>query len=155
MRARSARPGVYVLLALLAAAFAPAAALANDVGMVKTSRGAATIERAGQRLPAPAGTRVREGDALATGADGAIGVTFTDNTLLSLGPDSRLVVNRFTFDATTHRGAFETSLERGTLAGVSGQIAKQSPDGMKVRTPAALLGVRGTEFVLRTGEPAR
>jgi hypothetical protein len=155
MRARSSLLRARVLLALVAILCGPAAALASDVGMVKVSRGAASIERAGQRLPATPGTRVREGDAIVTGPDGSIGVTFADNSLLSLGPDSRLDVDRFTFDATTHKGSFQTSLERGTLAGVSGTIAKQSPDAMKVRTPAALLGVRGTEFVLRTGEPGR
>ena len=141
-----------LLLAALCAGLAvPAAALAADVGVVKIAKGAAAIERGGQRQPAPAGTRVREGDVVVTGKDGAVGVTFSDNSLLSIGPDSRLTIDRFAFDPKTHKGAFETSLERGTLAGVSGKIAKQSPDAMKVRTPAALLGVRGTEFLLRTG----
>jgi hypothetical protein len=129
------------------------AALANDVGVVKVSRGSASVERAGQRSPAPAGTRVRQGDTLITGPDGSLGVTFSDNSMLSIGPDSRLTIDRFTFDATTHKGAFETSLSRGTLAGVSGKIAKQTPGAMKVKTPAALLGVRGTEFAIRTGDP--
>jgi hypothetical protein len=34
---------------------------------------------------------------------------------------------------------------------VSGKLAKQSPEAMKVKTPAAILGVRGTEFLVRTG----
>lgn len=155
MAARSALLRVCAVSILLAVVCGPALAVADDVGMVKVSKGAASIERAGQRLPAPAGTRVREGDVVVTGADGSVGVTFTDNTLLSIGPDSRLAIDRFAFDPTTHKGAFETSLQRGTLAGVSGKIAKQSPDAMKIRTPAALLGVRGTEFVLRTEEPGR
>ena len=140
--------------ALAALAFAlPLPAFANDVGVVKTSKGTATIERAGQRLPAAVGTKVREGDTVATGADGSVGITFGDNSLLSIGPESSLAIDKFAFDSTTHKGAFETSLNRGTLAAVSGKLAKQSPDAMKVRTPAALLGVRGTEFLVRTGEP--
>lgn len=146
---------VCAVFGLAAAVCAPAAVLADDVGMVKVSKGAASIERAGQRLAASVGTRVREGDVVVTGPDGSVGVTFSDNTLLSIGPDSRLAIDRFAFDPTTHKGTFETSLQRGTLAGVSGKIAKQSPDAMRIRTPAALLGVRGTEFVLRTGEPGR
>ena len=138
---------------LLAALLVPAIAFADDAGTIKTSKGAATVERAGQRLPATVGAKVREGDVVVTGADGSVGITFADNSLLSVGPESRLAIDRFAFDSTTHKGAFETSLQRGTLAGVSGKIAKQSPDAMKVRTPAALLGVRGTEFVVRTGDP--
>jgi hypothetical protein len=155
MAPRPSRLLVGVILSLLTGALAPITAFANDVGVVKISKGTAAIERGGQRLPAPPGTKVREGDVAVTGPDGSVGITFTDNSLLSVGPDSRLVIDRFAFDATTHTGAFQASLERGTLAGVSGKIAKQSPDAMKVRTPAALLGVRGTEFVIRTGQPGR
>lgn len=134
---------------------APALASAQDAGLVKVSRGTAAIERAGQRLPAPVGARVRQGDVVVTGADGAVGITFGDNSLMSIGPNSRFSIDRFAFDPTTHKGAFETSLNRGTLAAVSGKIAKQSPDAMKVRTPAALLGVRGTEFLVRTDDSGR
>jgi hypothetical protein len=137
---------------LLTAVAAPGTTFANDVGVVKVSRGATTVERGAQRLPASVGTKVREGDIVVTGPDGALGITFKDNSLLSIGPESRLAIDRFVFDATTHKGSFETSLSKGTLAGVSGKIAKQSPDAMKVKTPPALLGVRGTEFVIRTGD---
>jgi len=150
------RPAVVIVaafLTLLTWTLVPATALADDVGIVKVSKGTAAIERVGQRLPVPVGAKVREGDVVITGADGSVGITFGDNTLLSIGPDSSLAIDRFAFDPTTHKGAFETSLNRGTLAAVSGKIAKQSPDAMKVRTPAAVLGVRGTEFVVRTGEP--
>lgn len=138
---------------LLTVLVSPGRASANDVGIVKVSKGTAAVERGGQRLAAAVGTRVREDDILVTGADGALGITFKDNSLLSIGPESRLAINRFVFDPTTHKGAFETSLTKGTLAGVSGKIAKQSPDAMKVKTPPALLGVRGTEFAIRTGDP--
>lgn len=134
-------------LALLAAP-----ALANDVGQVKTAKGAVHIERAGQKLPAAVGTKVRAADTVVTGADGSIGITFVDNTLLSAGPNSTLAIERYAFDSTTHAGAFDTRLSRGTLAVVSGKIAKQSPDAMTVKTPAAILGVRGTEFVVRADQ---
>jgi hypothetical protein len=141
-----------IVMALVSLTVVPAPAAADDVGVVKVSKGDASIERAGRRLLAQVGTKVVEGDVVATGLDGSVGITFRDNTLLSMGPGSSLVIERFAFDSTTHKGAFDTSLRRGTLAAVSGKIAKQSPDAMKVRTPAAVLGVRGTEFVVRTGE---
>lgn len=131
-----------------------AAALAADAGRVKASRGGAWIERAGVRLPATVGTPVREDDVIVTGADGAVGITFADDSRVSLGPDTMMAIERFAFNPTTHDGAHETSLRRGTLAAVSGKLARQSPEAMKVRTPAAILGVRGTEFVVRTGEPS-
>jgi hypothetical protein len=139
-----------VAAALVALAFPPAARAA-DAGRIKVSRGAAWIERAGARQPAQVGARVQESDVIATGPDGAVGITFADDSLLSIGPNSTLVIERFAFDATTHRGSFETSLRTGTLSAVSGRLTRQSPDAMKVRTPTAILGVRGTEFLVRAG----
>ena len=125
---------------------------AADAGRIKTVRGAAWVERGGVRLPASVGTPVGQSDVIVTGADGTVGITFADDSRLSIGPDSTLAIERFTFNPTTHEGAHETSLRRGTLAAVSGKLARQSPDAMKVKTPAAVLGVRGTTFAVRAGE---
>jgi len=59
---------------------------------------------------------------------------------------------RYAFDPTTSRGRFDATLNKGTLSVISGRIAKQSPDAMTVRTPNAILGVRGTEFVVSVDE---
>lgn len=128
---------------------------ANDVGQVKTAKGSVHVERDGKLLPASVGMPIRQADSLVTGADGAVGVTFSDNSLLSTGPNSVLVVDRYNFDSTTHAGHFDASLKKGTLAVVSGKMVKQSPDAMKVRTPAAIMGVRGTEFIVQVEEPAK
>jgi hypothetical protein len=142
------RHGFAVVLAL-ALLLPLTVSAADDVGRVKVVKGAVTIERAGARLPASVGLRLQEGDVIVTGRDGSAGVTFNDDSLLSVGPDSALSIDRFAFDSTTHAGRFDTSLRQGTLSAVSGKIAKQSPDAMKVRTPSTILGVRGTEFVVR------
>jgi hypothetical protein len=142
------------IIVMAAAAFA-AAAVASDAGQIKTVRGSAHVERDGQRLPASAGMNVRQSDTLVTGADGALGVTFLDNSLLSLGPDSTLAIERYSFDSTTHAGRFDASLKKGTLAVVSGKIVKQSPEAMRVRTPSSIMGVRGTEFVVQVGGAGR
>jgi len=126
---------------------------AQEAGHIKVSRGAVQVERAGQKTSAAVGAVVQAGDVVTTGPDGSVGITFLDNSLLSAGPNSVLAIDRFAFDSTTYQGSFESSLRKGTLAVVSGKLAKQSPDAMKVKTPAAVLGVRGTEFLVRTGDP--
>jgi hypothetical protein len=129
-------------------------AVADEIGRVKVARGSVTIERTGRNLPATLGMTLQEGDVVVTGGDGSAGVTFNDDSLLSIGPDSTLAIDRFAFDTTTHAGRFDTSLRRGTLSAVSGKIARQSPDAMKVRTPSTILGVRGTEFVVHVAPVA-
>ena len=142
------------LTAVLAAALVgllAGAALAQDVGRVKTVKGTVHIERGGQRQPALVGAGVQLADTLVTGPDGAVGITLADDTLLSAGPNSVLAIERFVYDGVKP-GALEAALTKGTLAVVSGRIAKQSPDAMRVTTPAAILGVRGTEFVVRASD---
>jgi hypothetical protein len=63
-----------------------------------------------------------------------------------------LALERYAFDSTTREGHFDAALRKGTLAVVSGRLAKQSRDAMTVRTPSAILGVRGTEFVVSVGD---
>jgi hypothetical protein len=135
-------------------AVAVAVAAAEDAGQIKVSKGSAQIVRSGQKLPASVGHIVQQGDVVITGSDGSVGITFRDNSLVSIGPDSVLAIDRFVFNSTTHQGNFDSTLKQGTLAVVSGKLAKQSPEAMKVKTPAAILGVRGTEFLVRTG-PAK
>ncbi|MEK7835552.1 MAG: hypothetical protein AAB298_05315, partial [Pseudomonadota bacterium] len=67
---------------------------AADVAQVKVSAGSVYIERGGQRLPAPVGTRVQASDTIVTGADAKVGITFVDDSRLSAGPNSTLAINR-------------------------------------------------------------
>ena len=138
-----------LLSLLLLASLSGRAAEDAAIGQVKSAAGEATVLRGGVSQKLAAGDRVFQSDVIATGPDGSVGITFADNSMMSLGPDSRLSLDQFVFDTTTHEGAFDSSLSSGTLAVKSGQIVKQTPEAMKIRTPGALLGVRGTEFVVR------
>ena len=139
---------------LLLCAVVALPSLAAEAGRIKVSKGEVQIERDGKRLPAPVGAMIHTRDTVKTGSNGSVGITFQDNSLLSAGPNSELVIERFVFDSTTHKGEFDTMLKKGTLAVVSGQIVKQSPEAMRVKTPAAIMGVRGTEFVVKVDESA-
>ena len=121
---------------------------ADQAGIVKIAKGSVSITRATEKIAATPGMAVFASDAVVTGADGSVGITLRDNTLLSAGPNATLVLEKFAFDPTTHAGTIDASIKRGTLAVVSGKIAKQSPDAVQFRTPHAVLGVRGTEFVI-------
>lgn len=129
-----------------------AAASAAEIGQIKVAKGQVAIERQGKSSSATVGTRLQASDVVRTGADSSVGITMDDDSLLSAGPNSVLSLDRYAFDATTNQGRFDTSLNKGTLAVISGRMAKQSPDAMKVRTPTAILGVRGTEFVVSAGD---
>jgi outer membrane protein OmpA-like peptidoglycan-associated protein len=140
-----------ILLALVLFCL-PSFALA-EIGRIKRTNGDAFVERGNARLTAKAGMTVNQRDILVTGGDGRITVTFIDNSRFSTGPDSRINLQKFQFNETTHEGAFDVTIEEGTVAIVSGQIAANREDAMQVRTPTSILGVRGTRFIVQV-QPA-
>jgi hypothetical protein len=139
----------WVAIAILSLA---APAFAADVGQVKVSKGTVQIQRGAEKLPATVGAAIQPNDVIVTGADGSAGVTFTDNSLVSVGPNSVFAIDKYSFDTTTHLGEFQGNLRQGRLAAISGKMVKQSPESMKIRTPSAIMGVRGTEFVVEVAQ---
>jgi hypothetical protein len=136
-------------LVLVCAFAAPAVAQERPVaGRIKVSSGSAFIVRDGAQVPAQVGQTVFESDGLRTGGDGKVGVTLNDDTRLSLGPNSELQLERFKY--TPAESAFGLALRfvRGAATYVSGRIAKLAPDSIRLETPAAIIGVRGTTLAI-------
>ena len=137
----------------LAVSFTAFSASAEDaIGQIKTKMGDVKVLRHGAAQPLAVGDHVFQSDTISTAKGASVGITFVDNSMMSLGPSSQLALDQFQFDTTTHAGVFNTSLTKGTLAVKSGQIVQQTPEAMHIKTPAALLGVRGTEFLVRADE---
>lgn len=136
------------MAALIAATMISGPAWA-EIGRVKASAGAAAIQRGAALLPARPGLQLEAGDTLVTRGDGRISITFIDDTRFAVGPNSRIALSRYQYDRARQAGTSLTRVDRGSLAVVSGQIARSGRDAMTVRTPTSLLGVRGTRFVVR------
>lgn len=124
---------------------------ADEAGTVKISKGLVHVERANERIDAVVGTRIFSSDRVITGVDSAVGITLRDNTLLSAGPNSVVDLNKFAFDSTTHAGAIDATIKRGTLSVISGKISKASPESVRFSAPGMTLGVRGTSFLIDAG----
>ncbi len=129
-----------------------ASAAGEEIGQIKILTGEVHIVRENVSQPAKTGDLLKQADTVVTGSESSVGITFIDNSRFSAGPNSRIELKRFRFNPTTHDGQFLTELQRGTLAIISGKIAKHSPDGMKVRTRRTILGVRGTKFLIKVEE---
>jgi hypothetical protein len=141
------------LLGLLpqAPSAAETAEVAPSIGMVKRLSGSVLLDRGGQVLTPQPGMRLLQGDRLRTGADGHAGVTLSDDSLLTAGPNSSLLISSFAFDTTTHEGQLQAKLGRGSLHVVSGLIAKKAPEKVNFQARSVVLGVRGTEFIIDIG----
>jgi hypothetical protein len=143
------RYAVGVLTLVLAAATPALAQQTVTAGRIKVATGAAFIVRDNAVIPAQSGDVVFEADALRTGADGTLGVTLKDDTRLSLGPSSEVRLERFSYAPATGSLGMVLKFVRGVTAYVSGRIAKLAPDSIRLETPAAIVGVRGTTLIIR------
>jgi hypothetical protein len=130
---------------------AAASAQSATAGRVKSATGAAHVVHAGSEFPAQPGQTVYQGDLIRTGPDGRIGLTLNDDTRLSLGADSELRLDRFSYAPADGQLALAIKLIRGVAAYVSRRIAKLAPDAIRIETPTAILGVRGTTLAIRAG----
>jgi len=146
MRAQIAVAAAVVLTLLTVPA--TAAEPQQSAGQVKVVSGAAFIVRGNTVLPATIGQRVFEADKVRTGSDGRLGITLKDDTRFSLGPNSEVHLNRFAYAPSEGRIGLALNVVRGIAAYVSGRIAKLSPDAVKLETPGAIVGVRGTTLAL-------
>lgn len=130
----------------------PAMAEEGTIGYVKTVKGDAMVITSGQQIKAEVGTPVMSGSKLKTGANSSMGVTFKDNTVMSFGPNTELTVDEYLYSPNKGKLKLGATMAKGTLAYLSGAIAKIKPDAVTVNTPTGTIGVRGTHFVVKVDE---
>jgi hypothetical protein len=153
------RAGIVVVVAVLLAGAWPASAqnaahnAAGAVGRIKTTSGAVFVVRQNASIPAKAGLPLLQTDSVRTGADGHAGITLKDETRLALGPNTEVRIDQFAYSPGQGSLGMVLKIARGLVAYVSGRIAKLSPDAVRLETPSAILGVRGTRMVIRVEVP--
>src|SRR5260221_6984544 len=124
----------------------------KPIGKVVTATGSVTIEHAsvmvvqanvsGQAGQTKVGDLVYQGDVVQTGADGRLGINFTDGTSFNLSSNARMALSEFVYDPNGTSNSTLFNLTKGTFTFVAGNIAKTGD--MKVDTPVATMGIRGT-----------
>jgi len=123
----------------------------EPIGKVVTATGAVTIERADAMVvqanvsgasQTKVGDLVYRGDMVQTGADGRVGINFSDGTSFNLSSNARMALSEFVYDPDGKSNSTLFNLTKGTFTFVAGKIAKTGD--MKIDTPVATIGVRGT-----------
>jgi hypothetical protein len=124
----------------------------SPIGTAKIVTGEAFVVRGSARLPVKVGDSLFEHDTFETSAGGSIGITFIDKTSFSIGPNSHVAIDTYFFDPKALKGNLLASLKKGTMMVRSGDLTKQNPGSVQVKTPRTVLGVRGTTFVVSVDE---
>jgi hypothetical protein len=131
----------------------PASAGETKVGFIKNVSGQAFISRQAQLIPARASERLQVSDTLITRADGSMGIILQDNSVLSLGPNSRVILAQFAFEPAEEKLSFVAKIRRGTITYLTGLIAKLNRKGVSFETPTVVCGIRGTHFAIKVDAP--
>ena len=121
----------------------------ETIGIIKSVSGDVYLTNTTSAIKAIPNMRLNQGDSIRTGPYSNAGLIFEDDTVVSLGSNSEMSIERFLFDPAAEKLEFVAKLLQGTFSFISGQIAKLAPDQVKIETPDATLGVRGTKFLVK------
>ncbi len=116
------------------------------VGNVVKMSGSAVITRNGVPVELKQGDRLLKGDVIQTGPDTTIGISFIDGTALGLASNARIVLDEMTYDPNGSSNSSLLSLVQGAITLVAGHTAKFG--NMRVETPVATMGIRGTAVMV-------
>lgn len=126
----------------------------ESVAVVKSVKGEAVSVTKGAKgtKSLKSGDKIFEKDTIKTVSGASIGLIFEDNTLVSIGSNSEFSIDEYLFEPSKKNGKFQTNLSKGTMACMTGLIAKMNPDAMKIKAKSASMGIRGTYFIVDVGE---
>lgn len=144
--------GVFSLAFLFFPVFCNASEV--PVGSVNRLKGTASIVRKNQMIPARIGEKIYKMDVLKTGRDGSLGMIFEDDTSLSIGPQSEIIITEFLFSPAEGKLSIVARLLKGSAIYLTGIIGKLSPESVRFETPVANIGIRGTKFAVKIEEAA-
>lgn len=120
----------------------------DSAGFIKAVSGDVFITSSQTVIKAVPNMRIMEGDSIRTGVKSSAGLIFEDDTVVALGPNSEISIEKFLFNPVNKELSFITRMLHGTFSFITGQIAKLAPEKVSLETPDATLGVRGTKFLV-------
>ncbi len=121
---------------------------ASSIAIVKKASGEAFAKRNNHMISLKSGEQLYQGDVLITKKDGKLGIIFDDGTLLSLGENSILNINKYIFKPASNNFDINLDMKKGLAAFESGKIGKLSPKSVKFKIPEGTIGIRGTKFLV-------
>jgi hypothetical protein len=122
------------------------------IGHIQTLKGTVSIQRGSDTLSASIGSPVLCSDIIRTGKASSAGIVMTDDSALSLGPNSELVLKDYMFNPKEGKFSFVTRMAKGTFSYLSGIIGKLAPDSIRIEIPEATIAVRGTKLLVSIEE---
>lgn len=127
------------------------------IGTMNEVQGTAIeIQRSKNSILGKINTAVESMDSVSVGSRSQVNITFNDNTKVKITENSKLVIDDFVFDPKkSDAGKLGMKVALGTVRYASGQVAKNNPQNVNIKTPTASIAVRGTDFAMTVDEVGR
>ncbi len=127
------------------------------IGTMNEVQGTAIeIKRSKNSIVGKLNAEVESMDAVSVGSKSQVNITFKDSTKVKITENSRLVLDDFVFDPKkSDAGKLGMKVALGTVRYASGQVAKNNPQSVNIKTPTASIAVRGTDFAMTVDEVGR
>lgn len=120
---------------------------------VSSLSGQAYVERDGQLVALESGAELSQSDVVRTEAVAKIELRFMDDSIIELGPDTKIEISDFVFDPSGEtEPAFALHMVNGVVRSISGKIVEQNPESFKLTSPLGAVGIRGTETLHVIGQ---
>lgn len=142
---------MYKLVILAILLFSTPSLAAVDAGSVGSIKGSGVLERGNDVITGDTGVTVQMQDTAVT-ANGRMRIDFLDETRVDLTEHARLTIDEFVYDPANDIGSLSIKASLGGVRYASGQIAKRYRQNVKIKTPSATIGVRGTDFIMVVDE---
>ncbi len=143
---------LFIFITMLGLLCPSIALAAGEIGVIKTAEAEVFIVRAGDTIKGIIGKTLFEQDILRTGANGSVGAVMKDDTTLSLGPNSELILKEYVFEPKEESFSVLLRMVKGTFIYMSGVIGKLAPDSIRLETPDSTIAVRGTRLFIKVND---
>ena len=144
-----AKSTVYFVLLGFLLLFSPTLMADGRIGLVKTYEPVAYVIRQGTQNNLQKDAEIFLGDTIVTESGGAVGIIFSDGSVLTLGPSGKIIIEDFLLNPAEQKVSFISRVIKGSVAFVSGAIGRISPEAVQFKTPTATLGLRGTKILIQ------
>ncbi|ARU05012.1 hypothetical protein CCO03_10230 [Comamonas serinivorans] len=137
-----------VICALGLGAAHAAEPLPSSGGIFKAVEGEVFVVHGNSRTQPVVGQAIAESDRIETGSKSGAALTLSDGTVITVGANSSVSLTALRYEPVNQTGNLAVQIVQGTLRMITGALGKSQPDNVKVTTPTAVIGVRGTDFIV-------
>lgn len=136
-----------LLMASAVHAQAPSTTTA-PAGIFKAVEGPVVVHSENRQKTPQVGQTISESDRIETGPKGGAALTMADGTVVTIGPNASVTLTSMRYEPVSQTGNLALQIVQGALRMITGSLGKTQPENVKVTTPTAVIGVRGTDFIV-------